>query len=74
MAELDVVLMSGRGHDQAAPQTSSPSPNLIELLPEHAAELELTFRSDRDGPPLRAGERHTHSRYGVETWILAGNA
>jgi len=48
--ELDVVLMSGEAMTKGAPQTLQALANLIELLPEHAAELELTFRSDRDGP------------------------
>jgi hypothetical protein len=53
--ELDVVLMSGEAMTKGAPLTHQALASLITLLPEHAAELELTFRSDRDGPlPLRA--------------------
>ncbi|MCT0213515.1 MULTISPECIES: hypothetical protein [Synechococcales] len=52
--ELDVVLMSAEAMTKGAPQTHQALTNLIALLPEHAIGLELTFRSDRDGPlPLR---------------------
>jgi hypothetical protein len=53
--ELDVVLMSGEAMTKGAPLTHQALASLIALLPEHAADLELTFRSDRDGPlPHRA--------------------
>ncbi|MCP9773077.1 hypothetical protein KBY66_10630 [Synechococcus sp. Tobar12-5m-g] len=48
--ELDVVLMSAEAMTRGAPQTHQALLSLIALLPEHAADLELTFRSDRDGP------------------------
>jgi hypothetical protein len=48
--ELDVVLMSGEAMTKGAPLTRQTLQSLIDLLPLHAAGLELIFRSDRDGP------------------------
>ncbi|WP_143593724.1 hypothetical protein [Synechococcus sp. 1G10] len=56
--ELDVVLMSSETMIKGAPQTLQAFTKLISLLPEHAGDLELIFRSDRDGPVPRQGSRH----------------
>ncbi|MCT0220002.1 hypothetical protein KQ304_13550 [Synechococcus sp. CS-1329] len=55
--ELDVVLMSSEMMTKGAPQTQSAFAELIGLLPDHAGDLELIFRSDRDGPVPRQGPR-----------------
>ncbi|MCP9800757.1 hypothetical protein [Synechococcus sp. RedBA-s] len=55
--ELDVVLMSSETMIKGAPQTQTAFAELISLLPDHAGDLELIFRSDRDGPVPRQGPR-----------------
>ncbi len=51
--ELDVVLMSAEAMTKGAPVTLQALRSLIELLHDHAGDLELIFRSDRDGPVPR---------------------
>lgn len=60
--ELDVVLMSGEAMTKGAPLTHQALASLIALLPEHAADLELTFRSDRDGPLPHRARTPLHAR------------
>jgi hypothetical protein len=55
--ELDVVLMSSETMIKGAPQTQMAFAELISLLSDHAGDLELIFRSDRDGPVPRQGPR-----------------
>ncbi|MCX5931079.1 MAG: hypothetical protein NTW83_04430 [Cyanobacteria bacterium] len=55
--ELDVVLMSSETMIKGAPQTQTAFAELISLLPDHAGDLELIFRSDRDGPVPRQRPR-----------------
>jgi hypothetical protein len=60
--ELDVVLMSVEAMTRGAPLTHQALHALIGLLPQQSPDLELVFRSDRDGPLPRKLNRPSPER------------
>ncbi len=60
--ELDVVLMSVEAMTRGAPLTHQALHALIGLLPQQSPDLELVFRSDRDGPLPRKLNRPSPKR------------
>lgn len=47
---LELVLLSREAMGLRAPQTLQVFQRLVELIEQHMPEMNLTFRSDRDGP------------------------